>query len=136
MKDIELMGAGDRIHDSYTFANVGVSIDEKEKNVYHISGSVEKLEDSNVKKEFKIPEDVNNVIAIKISANGRDIIEDKVQIEIDGVRSYDAEHLNGKDYTFVIIEAVKDKTISVKVSWNGDDENNYILIFDENLILK
>ena len=51
---IELMGAGDRIHDSYTFANVGVKISSDKNNVYTISGSVEKIDNETVKKEFKI----------------------------------------------------------------------------------
>ena len=135
-KDIELMGAGDRMHDTFTFANLGVEINEKENNVYEISGSIERLEDKNIKEEFKIEDDVNHVVALKISANGKDVDSEKVKIEIDGVRSYDAEHLNGRNYTFVILEAVKGSSVSISVSWNGKDENKYIVTFDNNLILK
>ena len=135
-KDIELMGAGDRIHDTFTFANVGVDIKEKEMNVYEINGSVEKLEDEAIKKEFDIDSDVTHVVAIKLSADGKEIDESKLEIKVDGVRSYDSEHLNGKDYTFIILEAVKGKSVSIAVSWNGVDENNYILTFSEKLILK
>lgn len=135
-KDIELMGAGDRIHDTFTFANLGVEIKEKETNVYEILGSVEKLEDKKIKEEFEIDEEVNNVVAIKISANGKEVNKEKVSVKIDGVRNYDAEHFNGTDYTFVILEAVKGKQVSIVVSWNGEDEVSYVLQFSNNLILK
>ena len=72
-KDIELMGAGDRIHDTFTFANLGVEIKETEKNVYEISGSVEKLDNEKIKQEFEIDEDINHIVAIKLSANGKDV---------------------------------------------------------------
>lgn len=134
--DIELMGAGDRIHDSFTFANTGVSIAENEKNVYMISGSVEKLTDEKVKDEFDIDDDISHVVAIKLSANGKEVDKEKLSIKVDGVRSYDAEHLNGSDYTFIILEAVKGGTVSVVVSWDGTQENSYVIRFDENLILK
>ena len=133
---IELMGAGDRIHDTFTFANLGVEIKEKETNVYEILGSVEKLEDKKIKEEFEIDEEVNNVVAIKISANGKEVNKEKVSVKIDGVRNYDAEHFNGTDYTFVILEAVKGKQVSIVVSWNGEDEVSYVLQFSNNLILK
>lgn len=135
-KDIELMGAGDRIHDTFTFANLGVEIKEKETNVYEILGSVEKLEDKKIKEEFEIDEEVNNVVAIKISANGKEVDKEKVSVKIDGVRNYDAEHFNGTDYTFVILEAIKGKQVSIVVSWNGEDEVSYVLQFSNNLILK
>lgn len=134
--DIELMGAGDRIHDTFTFANIGVELKEKEDNVYEISGSVEKLEDENVKQEFKIEEDVDNVVAIKLSANGRVVEKEKISVKVDGVRNYDAEHLNGEDYTFVILEAVKGKAVSIEVSWNGVDVESYVIQFSENLTIK
>ena len=136
IKDIELMGAGDRIHDTFTFANIGVDIKQKEEKVYELSGSVEKLEDETIKEEFEIESDVNHVVAIKLNSNGKDIDETKLKVSVDGVRSYDAEHLNGKNYTFIILEAVKGKSVSISVSWNGADENNYVLIFNEDLILK
>lgn len=135
-KDIELMGAGDRIHDTFTFANIGVDIKQKEEDVYEILGSVERLEDETIKKEFDIESDVNHVVVIKLSSNGKEIDETKLKVSVDGVRSYDAEHLNGKDCTFIILEAIKGKSISISVSWNGVDENNYVLIFNEDLILK
>ena len=135
-KDIELMGAGDRIHDTFTFANLGVEIKEKETNVYEILGSVEKLEDKKIKEEFEIDEEVNNVVAIKISANGKEVNKEKVSVKIDGVRNYDEEHFNGTDYTFVILEAVKGKQVSIVVSWNGEDEVSYVLQFSNNLTLK
>lgn len=134
--DVELMGAGDRIHDTFTFANIGVELKEKEDNVYEISGSVEKLEDENVKQEFKIEEDVDNVVAIKLSANGRVVEKEKISVKVDGVRNYDAEHLNGEDYTFVILEAVKGKAVSIEVSWNGVDVESYVIQFSENLTIK
>lgn len=135
-KDIELMGAGDRIHDTYTFANVGVSIQETDKNIYKISGSIDKLNNNEVKNELDIDEDITHVVAIKLSANGKEVDKEQVSIKINGVRSYDAEHLNGSDYTFVILEAVSGTSVSIEVSWNGVDKVNYIIIFDENLILK
>lgn len=135
-KDIELMGAGDRIHDSFTFANIGVELKEDEENLYKISGSVEKLEDEAIKKEFEIDEDVNHVVVIKLLANGKELKENNVTVKVDGVRSYDAEHLNGRDFTFVILEAQKDKKVSIEVSWNGVDKSTYIISFDKNLNLK
>lgn len=135
-KDIELMGAGDRIHDTFTFANIGVELKEKENNVYEISGSVEKIDNEKIKEEFEIDADVNNVIAIKLSANGKPVIKEKMSVKINGVRYYDAEHMNGSDYTFIVLEAVKNKTASIVVSWNGEDENSYVLQYSENLILK
>lgn len=135
-KDIELMGAGDRIHDTYTFANTGVQIEEKEENVYRIYGEVDKIQDEKVKAEFDIDEEVTHVIAIKLSANGRNVEKEKVIIKVDGVRAYDAEHLNGDDYTFVILEAVNGKKVSMTVSWDGKEELSYVISFDENLSLK
>lgn len=134
--DIELMGAGDRIHDSYTFANTGVELEKTDDNIYLISGSVEKLEDEKVKQEFEIDSDITHVVAIKLSANGKEVDKEKVSIKIDGVRNYDAEHLNGSDYTFIILEAIKNKTVSITVSWNGEQENNYVINFDKDLVLK
>ena len=135
-KDIELMGAGDRIHDTFTFANIGVELKEKENNVYEISGSVEKIDNEKIKEEFEIDADVNNVIAIKLSANGQPVIKEKMSVKINGVRYYDDEHMNGSDYTFIVLEAAKNKTASIVVSWNGEDENSYALQYSENLILK
>lgn len=135
-KAIELMGAGDRIHDSFTFANVGVEIEEKENNVYRIFGSVEKLQNESIKTEFNIENDVNYVVAIKLSSIDSKVVDDKLKVKVDGVRSYDSEHLNGLDYTFIILEAVKGKTVSISVSWDGEEELNYIVKFDEDLILK
>ena len=134
--EIELMGAGDRIHDTYTFANTGVKIEKKEEGVYRIYGEVDKLENEDVKREFDIDSEITHVVVIKLSANGKNVVKDKVNIKIDGARAYDAEHLNGSDYTFIILEAVPNKSISITVSWDGEGENNYILHFDENLILK
>ena len=135
-KAIELMGAGDRIHDSFTFANVGVEIEEKENNVYRIFGSVEKLQNESIKTEFNIENDVNYVVAIKLSSIDSKVVDDKLKVKVDGVRSYDSGHLNGLDYTFIILEAVKGKTVSISVSWDGEEELNYIVKFDEDLILK
>lgn len=134
--DIELMGAGDRIHDSFTFANTGVSIVEHEDNVYTISGSVERLTDEKVKDEFDIDDDISHVVAIKLSANGKEVDKEKLSIKVDGVRNYDAEHLNGSNYTFIILEVVKGGVVSVVVSWDGEQDNSYVIKFDENLILK
>ena len=135
-KDIELMGAGDRIHDTFTFANTGVEIKETEDNVYKISGSVERLDNDAIKEEFDIDSDINYVVAIKLSANGVTVDADKLNIKIDGVRSYDAEHLNGKDYTFIVLEVIKGGSISISGTWNGLEDFNYVLIFDNNIILK
>lgn len=136
-KAIELMGAGDRIHDTFTFANTGVEISDDGKNIYTISGSVEKLENADVKKEFNIAEDVSNVVAIKLSAIGEDVKKEEVQISVDGVRNYDAEHLNGSNYTFIILEAIADKTVTITVKWNNNaEEKTYIVYFASNLTLK
>lgn len=134
--DIELMGAGDRIHDSYTFANTGVELGYDGNDIYTISGSVEKLADEKVKEEFSIAGDVDYVVAIKLSANGKEVVKDKVTISVNGVRSYDAEHLNGSDYTFILLEVNVGSSVSINVSWNGEDTKDYVLKFSDNLILK
>ena len=134
---IELMGAGDRIHDTYTFANTGVKIKTDDDKKFTIYGSVEKLTDDAVKKEFDIDEDVTHVVAIKLTAIDDEVDKDKVKISIDGDRSYDAEHLNGSDYTFIILEAVKDRMVNISVKWNEEsEEKNYIVYFDEDIELK
>ncbi len=134
---IELMGAGDRIHDSYTFANVGVKISSDKNNVYTISGSVEKIDNETVKKEFKIDNDVTHVVAIKLTAIKTKVVKDEVQISVNGSRAYDAEHLNGSDYTFIILEAVPDNTSTISVKWNKDaEELNYVVYFSADLNLK
>lgn len=136
MKAIELMGAGDRIHDTYTFANTGVEISD-EKNVYTINGSVEKLSDAEVKKEFDIADDVTHVVAIKLSAIDEEVDKKEVQIAVDGVRNYDAEHLNGSTYTYIILEAVPDKTVTITVKWSeNSEEKTYIIYFSADLNLK
>ncbi len=136
-KAIELMGAGDRIHDSYTFANVGVKIKDDGKNTYTIYGSVDKLENPAVKEEFKIAEDVTHVVAIKLSAIKTQVKKDEVVITTNGNRSYDAEHLNGSDYTFIILEAIPGNTTTITVKWNKDaEELVYVVYFDTNLTLK
>ena len=134
---IELMGAGDRIHDSYTFANVGVKIKEEKENYFVISGSVEKLTDSNVKQEFKIDEDIDYVVAIKLTAINSEVDKENVTISVNGIRSYDAEHLNASDYTFVILEAVPGVTVSINVKWNKDaEEKTYFVKFADDLNLR
>ena len=135
-KAIELMGAGDRIHDTYTFANIGTKIEETEPNVYLVSGSVEKIENENVKEEFKIDDDVDYVVAIKLTACGSKVDKDKVKINIDGSRAYDAEHINGSDYTFIILEAVAGSATSISVAWDGVSQQNYVVRFSEDLVLK
>ena len=135
-KAIELMGAGDRIHDTYTFANQGVKIEETSENVYLISGSVERIESIAVKEEFKIDEDVNHVVAIKLSAEDCKVDKDNVQISVNGIRAYDAEHLNGSDYTFIILEAAPGGTVSISVNWNGTKEFTYVINFSEDIVLK
>ncbi|MBQ8452071.1 MAG: hypothetical protein IJ538_04795 [Clostridia bacterium] len=135
-KAIELTGAGDRIHDSYTFANSGVQIND-DGNVFKIFGSVEKLDDEGVKKEFKIDDDVSHVVAIKLSSIDEDVVKKDVEISVNGVRNYDAEHLNGSDYTFIILEVVPGNTTTISVKWNKDAETkNYAINFDENIELK
>lgn len=134
---IELMGAGDRIHDSYTFANTGVKIKSDDKQTYTIYGSVEKLENEAVKKEFKIDEDINHIVAIKLSAIDTEVDKDNLQISVNGIRSYDAEHLNGSDYTFILLEAAKNKTVTITVKWNKDaEEKTYVVYFTEDIELK
>lgn len=132
---IELMGAGDRIHDTYTFANVGTKI-KKENDIYTIYGEVAPLESEDVKKEFKIDEDVTHVVAIKLTAIETEVKKDEVQISVNGLRAYDAEHLNGSDYTFIILEAVPSQMVTISVKWNKDaTELNYVLTFAADLKL-
>lgn len=136
-KAIELMGAGDRIHDSYTFANLGVKIKDDGKGVYTIYGAVEKLSNSKVKSEFEIAEDVSHVVAIKLTAIKTDVVKNEVQISTNGTRAYDAEHLNGSDYTFIILEAVPGTSTTISVKWNKNaKELNYNVCFADNIILK
>ena len=130
------MGAGDRIHDSFTFANVGVDIKEIETNVFEISGSVEKITDKKIKEEFEIDEDINHVVAIKLQSNGKVVDKEKVKIKVDGVRVYDAEHFNSSDHTFIILEAVNSGVVSINVSWNGVDYYDYIVKFSNDIVLK
>lgn len=133
---IELMGAGDKIHDSYTFANTGVKIKE-DGNTYNIYGSVEKLTDEKVKTEFGIKESVSHVVAVKLSAIKSEVKKDEVEIYVNGAENYDAEHLNGSDFTYIIIEAVPSNTVSISVKWNKDmTKLTYILNFDSDLVLK
>lgn len=137
LKAIELMGAGDRIHDTFTFANNRVELKEESENVYRISGSVDKLVDEKIKSEFNISENITHVVAIKLTATDSNVVEDEVEIEINGSESYDAEHLNGTDYTFVILEAKPGVVVNVSVKWNKNDtQKNYIINFDQNLNLK
>ncbi len=134
---IELMGAGDRIHDSYTFANIGVNINETKENYYEISGSVEQLNSQEVKDEFDIAEDINYVVAIKLTAINCTVDKENVSISVNGIRAYDAEHLNGSDYTFIILEAVPGGTVSISVKWNSDvEEKTYVVHFADDLELK
>ena len=137
-KDIQLMGAGDRIHDSYTFANTGVELTDKGDNSYEISGSVEYLSSQAVKSEFNIDADVNHVIAIKVSnCSNTSVVESEVEIEVNGVRNYDAEHLNGSNYTFVILEAKVGATTTISVKWNASAEPMvYTIYMSEDLELK
>ena len=131
------MGAGDRIHDTFTFANTGVKIKTDDDKKFTIYGSVEKLMDENVKKEFDIDEDVTHVVAIKLTAIQDEVDKDKVKISVNGDRAYDAEHLNGSDYTFIILEAAKDRTVTITVKWNENaDEKTYVIYFDEEIELK
>ena len=136
-KEVQLMGAGDRIHDSYTFANTGVVLTKKAEDEFEISGSVKYLADQKVKEEFDIDADVNHVVALKLSnCSGNETKKDEVQITIDGVRNYDAEHLNGDDYTFVILEAVPGNLTTIKVKWNSEmQEITYKIKMADELVL-
>lgn len=134
---IELMGAGDKIHDSYTFANTGVKIKDDGSNTYTIYGSVEKLTDEKVKTEFGIKESVSHVVAVKLSAINSEVKKDEVEIYVDGAENYDAEHLNGSDFTYIIIETVPSNTVSISVKWNKEMAKlTYIINFDSELVLK
>lgn len=134
---IELMGAGDRIHDSYTFANTGVKISNDENNVYTIYGSVDKLANAAVKEEFKIAEDVTHVVVVKLTAIDTDVKKDEVEISTNGHRAYDAEHLNGSDYTFIILEAIPSTSVTITAKWNKDaEEKSYIVKFADDIELK
>ena len=136
-KSIELMGAGDRIHDTYTFANVGTKIKENAENEFLIYGSVDKLDNEKVREEFKIDQDVKHIVAIKLCAIDTNVEKNEVEIKVDGVRNYDAEHLNGSDYTFILLEASAGKIVSISAKWSkSGDLKNYIVKFDSNLELK
>lgn len=137
-KDIELMGAGDRIHDSYTFANTGVNLVDKGDNNFEITGSVEYLSDTAVKEEFNIPEDVDHVVAIKLTnCSSDEVKEAEVEISVDGVKNYDAQHLNGSNYTFIILEAKVGATTTISVKWNKDSQPHvYTIKMSDDLTLK
>lgn len=136
-KAIELMGAGDRIHGAYTFSNIGVEINEIDDNTYEISGSVEKLDSKSVKEEFSIASDVTHIVAIKLTAIDSEVESEEVEITVNNIRAYDAEHLNGSDYTFIILEAKPDTSAEIKVKWNKEDkEKIYQVKFDKDLVLK
>jgi len=136
-KPIQLMGAGDKIHDTYTFANVGTKIKDDGKNTYTIYGSVDKLEDIVVKEEFEIAEDVTHIVAIKLCAQDIKVVKDEVEIYVNGTENYDAEHLNGSTFTYILLEAKANLTVNISVKWNKDAEIiNYVLYFAEDLELK
>ena len=137
-KEIQLMGAGERIHDSYTFANVGVTLNKTAENTFIIGGSVDKLTNAKVREEFNIADDVTHVVAIKLSNCSGNITDSEyVEIMVDGVRNYDAEHLNGTDYTYIILEAIPGESTNISVKWNSDMQKiDYTITFDENLQLK
>ena len=136
-KEVQLMGAGERIHDSYTFANTGVELKKTADNTYEITGTVAYLNDSAVKEEFNIAADVNHVVAIKLSnCSGNKTIKDEVEISVNGVRNYDAEHLNGDDYTYIILEAAQGVTTTISVKWNANMQAvNYTIKMADNLVL-
>ena len=95
------------------------------------------MTDSNVKKEFKIDEDVTHVVAIKLTAIEDEVKKDEVEITVNGSRSYDAEHLNGSDYTFIILEVNRGQTVSIGAKWNSEAEvKNYVINFSEEIELK
>ena len=134
---VELMGAGDRIHDTFTFANTGVKLDKKSENSYEISGSVEKLESAEIKSEFSIDSDVTHVVAIKLTAINQKVDKNNVNITINGIRAYDAEHLNGSDYTFIILEVIPESTVTINAKWNSTDtEKVYTIYFSGDITLK
>ncbi len=136
-KAIELMGAGDRIHDSYTFANHGTQIKDDGKNTFTVYGSVDALNNSAVKEEFEIAADVTHIVAIKLSAIGEKVVKNEVEISVNGVRNYDAEHLNATSHTFILLEAKPGATVAISVKWSASaDAKNYVLYFDETLELK
>jgi len=90
-----------------------------------------------LEKEFKIDNDVTHVVAIKLTAIKTKVVKDEAQISVNGSRAYDAEHLNGSDYTFIILEAVPDNTSTISVKWNKDaEELNYVVYFSADLNLK
>ena len=107
-------------------------------NKFEISGSVDYLSDARVKQEFHIDEDVNHVVAIKVcNCSGNKTNKDEVEIMVNGVRNYDAEHLNGDDYTFIILEANAGTTVTVSVKWNASMEPQvYTIKMADNLQLK
>lgn len=134
---VELMGAGDRIHDSYTFANEGVVLSKETESTYTISGSVFGISDEVVKEEFEIAESVTHVVAIKLTAIESEVVKDEVEIIVNGSEAYDAEHLNSSNYTFIILEAKAGYNVEIKVKWNSkDDYKIYNIKFADDLKLK
>ena len=75
-------------------------------------------------------------MAIKLTAVDSTVVEEKVKVYVDGSRAYDAEHLNGSNYTFIILEAKPGSLATVNVLWDGENEKVYTVKFNENLTLK
>ena len=77
------------------------------------------------------------MVAIKLTAIDTAVDKEKLTISVNGIRSYDAEHLNGSDYTFIILEAVKNRTVTITVKWNEQaEEKTYVVYFAEDINLK
>ena len=134
---VELMGAGDKIHDTYTFANIGTKLRYDGNNSYTIYGSVESLNNEKVKTEFEINENISHVVAIKLSAVETKVEKNDVEVFVDGVENFDAEHLNGSSFTYILLVAKQGAEVEISVKWNKNVESKtYKIKFDNNLELK
>ena len=98
---------------------------------------MEKIETDDIKKEFDIDSDINHVVTVKLTALDIEVDKSKVNISVNGVRNYDAEHFNGTNYTFIVLEAVPDRTVTITAKWNEKDpEKVYTIYFSDKLELK
>ena len=83
-----------------------------------------------MKEEFNISQDINHVIAIKLSNCSNIKTEPKeVEIKINGNINYDSQHLNGSNYTFIILEARVDSTTTISVKWNSSAQPKVYTIY-------
>ena len=77
------------------------------------------------------------MVAIKLSAVETKVEKNDVEVFVDGVENFDAEHLNGSSFTYILLEAKQGAEVEISVKWNKNVESKiYKIKFDNNLELK